>query len=149
MVTLFLWRLGIHSYFNFLSGGGRNKNFIETCCIFTPHLFVQLWCQTRRYFPVALRDCKRISCHFLGIVWWSFPFPVAVDAGENLEFTWTSTLDFTGIEVEAWRISQEQIFFFLRSPGTGMWSRESMCVFWGNEVLKHLFAVPLLWTKAY
>jgi hypothetical protein len=80
------------SFLRLLEWRGRNKNFRERCCVFTPSFRATL-VRKEEICPVALRDCKRI-CHFLGGVWWSFPFPVAVDAGENLEFTWTLTLDF-------------------------------------------------------
>ena len=148
MVTLFLWRLGIHSYFNFLSGGGRNKNFIETCCIFTPSVRATL-VRNEEIFSSCVARLQEDIMSFPGNSVMELSFP-------SRRRRWRESriyLDFNSWFYRDWSRGVTHQpgadFFFLRSPGTGMWSRESMCVFWGNEVLKHLFAVPLLWTKAY
>ena len=52
---------------------------------------------------------------FPGRVWWSFPFPVAVDAGENLEFTRTfNSCYLQGLKSR--RVASARSIFF-RSPG--------------------------------
>lgn len=69
-------------------------------------LFEQLCHGTRRYFPVALRDCKAksVPCHFLGRVleFWESRF-------YQDQIAWF----LQGLKVQASRIRQEQIFFLL------------------------------------